>query len=800
MSVLKRIERWFVVIAQAVYTHKYAVLILTLMLTLIIAMQSFKLKIDTRDEAFFHADDPTMLAYNDFREQFGQDDTFIIALKPDNGLTPDFFKLLYRIHTDLETKVPYLDDITSLVNGRILRAQGDTLMVEDLMAIPPETASESDQMMTLMARYPMFDRLLISPDRSMVTILIRAVAVKPALEDDLMQGFEEGSGSENTALTTYLSNDENMQIYATITQVLNSYQNQGIQFHTAGTPVFVAEITQGIMDDLGVMVPLSIILIILFLTILFRRISGVLFPLIVVVFSLLSTLGIMALSGVAVSTIIQILPTFLIVVGIADSVHILTLFYQKLNLGNHKREAIIHAIEKAGLPVFMTSITTACGLYSFTWADVASVAQLGYMAPMGVMLAFLYTIILLPALIAIFPAKMAKHENSDKPPLMDTIFAGITHLTVRHPMLITLIATTITTASAISATTVKFSHNAMTWFPKGTPVRESTEIIDRVNGGSVMLEITIDSGRENGLQQPDRLNRMDQATQHIPSIQAHHIRAAKAWSIVDVLKEINRALNQDRDQAYVLPQTKELVAQELILFESSGSDDLEDVTDSQYRIGRISLLAPFTDSVLYKDYADKIEQYLSELFPSESVTLTGHMSLFIQITKNFIASMAKSYVIALVLITLLMFLMLGSIRTGAMSIVANITPILMVFGLMGVLSIPLDMGTILIGSIVLGLVVDDTIHFLHHFRRAFSESGDVEAAILETMFSTGRALLITSAVLCGGFFIYTLSFLSTNVRFGLLTGCAVIFALIADFFLVPALLVLVYGRNPEKHH
>ncbi len=130
-----------------------------------------------------------------------------------------------------------------------------------------------------------------------------------------------------------------------------------------------------------------------------------------------------------------------------------------------------------------------------------------------------------------------------------------------------------------------------------------------------------------------------------------------------------------------------------------------------------------------------------------------------------------------------------------MSIVANIIPIVAVFGLMGLLGIPLDMGTILIGSIVLGLVVDDTIHFLHHFRRAFDTSGNTETAIRATMFSTGRALVITSIVLCGGFFTYTLSFLSSNVRFGLLSGCAVLFALAADFFLVPALLVLVYKRK-----
>ncbi|MBT8358243.1 MAG: MMPL family transporter, partial [Desulfobacterales bacterium] len=250
--------------------------------------------------------------------------------------------------------------------------------------------------------------------------------------------------------------------------------------------------------------------------------------------------------------------------------------------------------------------------------------------------------------------------------------------------------------------------------------------------------------------------------------------------------------------AYILPNTREMIAQELILFESSGSDDLEDVTESTYQTGRLSILAPFTDSVLYKDYVEKVQEYLSKQFPKERVTLTGHISLFVQITKNFITSMAKSYLFALLAITFLMLLMIGRVRIGLMSMVANIVPVICIFGVMGLCDIPLDMATILVGSIVLGLVVDDTIHFLHHFRRAYEETSSVELAVRETLYSTGRALLITSLVLCGGFFIYTTSFLVVNIRFGLLTGCAVLFALAADFLLVPALLSLAYKKRLNK--
>jgi predicted RND superfamily exporter protein len=160
--------------------------------------------------------------------------------------------------------------------------------------------------------------------------------------------------------------------------------------------------------------------------------------------------------------------------------------------------------------------------------------------------------------------------------------------------------------------------------------------------------------------------------------------------------------------------------------------------------------------------------------------------------------MAKSYVFAVIVITFLMVLMIGRIRIGLLSMVANLAPILLVFGIMGRYRIPLDMATIMIGSIVLGLVVDDTIHFLHHFRRAYEESGSVESAVHETFHSAGRAMVITSLVLSGGFFIYMASYLACNTRFGLLAGCGVMFALAADFFIVPAMLTLVYGTKREK--
>jgi hypothetical protein len=363
--------------------------------------------------------------------------------------------------------------------------------------------------------------------------------------------------------------------------------------------------------------------------------------------------------------------------------------------------------------------------------------------------------------------------------------------------LISLISGIVVAGAFIGAMSVKFSHNALAWFPEDSEIRVATRLLDKAHGGSVMIEVLIDTGEENGLHDPERLLMLETAAARIPGIQMHGIKAAKAWSLADVVKETNRALHEDRDEAYSIPDNRELIAQELILFESSGSDDLEDFADSGYRTARLSILGPFADAILYKDYVEEIQADMQELFPSATITLTGKIPLFVTIIGNLVTSLAKSYIFAIIVITLLMIFLIGRVGIGLMSMIANVTPIIGILGLMGIKRIPMDMSSIMIGSLVLGLVIDDTIHFLHHFRKAYEETGNVEEAVRTTLFTAGRAMVITSLVLSGGFFIYLAAYMESNVRYGLLGGSAVVFALVADFFLVPALLSLVYGRKTK---
>ncbi|OGW36428.1 MAG: hypothetical protein A2010_02590 [Nitrospirae bacterium GWD2_57_9] len=798
-DIRQRVEIYFERLARLVYRNKVKALVLMAAITLVPASFLPRLTMDTTNESFFRKDDDSIIRYNAFKDQFGKDDFFVVAINAPDVFDSAFLAKLKDLHDDLKARVPYLDDINSLINARNTRGEGNTLIVEDLMKRWPENGQDLKALRERVLSNPLYRDLLVSEDGRYTTIILKAQTyVSAGAGDDALAGFDDGQGTEGkTANGSYLSNEQNSEMTRVIREVVKNHEGPGFRIFVAGSPVVVADIEQGISRTLSIMIPLSFLVIILFLFVMFRRISGVIYPLLAMVLSLLASFGMMAVAGLPITHITSILPTFLLVVGIGDSVHILAIFYMKFDEGAGKEDAIAYALGHSALAVLMTSLTTAAGLLSFVTADVAPIVDLGYIAPAGVMLALLYTIILIPALVALFPMKKTMPHGQGTP-VMDRVLTGIAKTACMHPWKIVFISLAIASLSVVGMTGLRFSHNGLKWLPDDYPVRKATEVIDANLRGAVTLEVVIDTGRENGLHDPAVLNRLEESVRFVSDLRVGQLEVGKAWTITAILKEIHRALNENRPEFYALPQERKLAAQEFLLFENSGSDDLEDVVDASFRMARFTIKTTFDDAMAYKALMDNIRHHFEAAFPEARVTTTGVMALFASMLHNAITTMAKSYIIALSIITLLMIFLIGRVRIGLLSMVPNLMPIMMVLGIMGWFGIPLDLGTILVGSIAIGLVVDDTIHFMHNFRRYVEQTSDVEQAILKTMQTTGRAMLITSVVLAAGFFLNVAAEMKNTIYFGLLTGASVVFALIADYFLTPALMVVVFRAGKRQ--
>ncbi|MDY6934908.1 MAG: MMPL family transporter [Spirochaetota bacterium] len=794
-KIIQKIEDGFEAYGHFLYQHRYIAVLIIVLLSAVMVFQLPKLRVDTSIEGFLDEEDPIRITYNAFREQFGRDDRLIIAIKPNDVFNMKFLSKLKALHEDMENNVPFLNDITSLINARSTRGMRDELIVEELMEKWPRNNADLIEVKKRVLSNPIYRNMLISEDGRFTTIILQVDAFYSSDDEtDELLGFEDQEGKRRL-----LTDRENSIIVEAVNDVIERHKGEDFLIYFAGSPVVMDNLKKGMMRDIRRFMGVVILLVCILLFFLFRRVSGVILPLFVVLLSLFSTLGLMAFFEIPIHLPTQILPSFLLAVGVGDSVHILTIFYRRLKEGDAKEEAVCFSLAHAGMPIVMTSVTTAGALLSFSTAQIEPISALGIFSSIGVILALLFSIILLPALLSIIPFGKGRDSNILQA-FLDRILIKSGDFATMHPWRIVLVSMVLIAFSFIGISRLWFTHYPLYWLPDNSHIRRSTEAIDRELKGSVFLEVVINTGVENGLYSPDILNKLEdlgESTQRL-RYEENNLFVGKTMSVVDILKEIHQALNEERPEFYAIPQKGDLIAQEFLLFENSGSDDLEDFVDSQFSKARFSVKLPFLDSMAYKDFFDELEGRFRQVLGNKiDVTLTGIGAILMRTFNAVIVSMAMSYLIAGIVITFLMILLIADFRMGIVSMIPNLMPVVIILGIMGWLNLPLDIFTMLIGSIAIGLAVDDTIHFMHNFRRYYKRSGDAKFAVRETLQIAGRAMLFTSLVLSGGFFIYLLSSMNNLFNFGLLTGLTILLAFLSDVLLAPALMTLVTRFWPK---
>ena len=482
--------------------------------------------------------------------------------------------------------------------------------------------------------------------------------------------------------------------------------------------------------------------------------------------------------------------------SVGYAVHILAIFYVQYQGGRGKEDAIAYAVGHSGLAVVLTALTTAASLFSFAFAELTAIADLGFFGASGVLLAMVYTFVMLPPSIALIPIRRKSAAGEDKKSAaMDRLLLSFSNVATRHPRKVVSGALLLFAVAIYYTCQVSYSHNVLNWINDREAIKADVPYVDRHLKGSVILEVLLDTGRDNGVQEPDFLAGIETLTADLLADETRHLKVGKVFSINDILKETHRSLHANQPDYYRLPGDRRVISQELLLFENSGSEDLERVVDGSYRLTRVSVKVPWSDAMHLRELVAFVQERAAENLPGvKTVTVTGIPAILSRSIPASLHSMAKSYAIAFVVITFLMIYHVGSVKIGLLSMISNLLPIFMTMGLMGLFAIKIDMSTIMIGSIAIGIVVDDTLHFMYNFRKFYEDGADAAGAIRKTMLGTGRALLLTSLILSSGFFILMTASLPLLIVFGFLTGLTIIFALLADFFVNPALMVLVTGQ------
>lgn len=769
------IEMRFANFGRAVCRRPWLFLLLSILAFLSMAYSIPQIRMDTSAEGLLHREAPSLTVYEEFRRQFGRDQMVIIGLNPEDIFDRTFLDTLRELHSALEEEVPYVDEVTSLINVEHMRGEDDDLIVEDLLEeLPRDEKGMKDLKNTVLAN-PLYRNIIISDDGSFTVVIL-----KPVL-------FIPGSGEEPAPL----GEEEFGQLADAVSRVCDRFRSPDFPLYLGGDIMAENVLKTMTMNTMYRFTAISAMVIVVVFAFLFRRLSAVIIPLIIVLCSLYSTIGLMAAFGVPITLNTTILPSFILAVGIGDSVHIMAIYYRHLRKKGDRTEAVSFALGHSGLAVVMTTMTTAGGLLSFATAGIAPVANLGIFAAVGVSLALLFTLVALPAMLAVTPMRKKDVIRTSGSGL-DNFLGGVGDFATAHPWKIVIISVFLFLGSLLLALQLHFSHNSLTYLKEDVPVRKATEIIDSKLKGSVNVEVLVDTGTPQGLYDPVVMNRIEEAQQMAEGLVIGGKPVGRATAVTDMVKEINKALNSGAASEYRIPEDRELIAQELLLYEIGGGENLDEVVDRDYSKARITVRVPWVDAVIYNKALAELEQNMQDIFSDKaSVTITGLAKIIISTLAEIIHTMGESYLIAGCVITVLMVLLIGNIRLGLSSMAPNVLPIVLGLGLMKIAGIPLDYSTIMVGGIAIGLAVDDTVHFMHNFRRYYAHTGDAREAVRMTLTTTGRAMLFTTIILASGFYILIFAELRSTMNFGIITGFTITTALMADFLLAPAMMVLL---------
>jgi hypothetical protein len=563
-----------------------------------------------------------------------------------------------------------------------------------------------------------------------------------------------------------------------------------------GMPVLNYEKRSYYNTEAGRVFGISVLIIIVVLILLLRSFRGLLVPFITAISSILWIFGAMGWVGVRVDSSVMIVPILLaLAVSIGYSIHIFNFFKQKFLTTGKRKEAIYYAMEHAGWPILFTAATTVAALFSFLFVSIKTVRWMGLSAGVCVVAAYIIVVLFTPAILSFGKDRQPHPEYATKGGRrMERFLMGFGDWVLARPARILIAFGIIVAVLVVGLTRVEVDMRMKKMGLK-VPFRAKLWHINNTKVGSMWsYDVTLAFPEGDRAKDPQVLRNLDRLAGEIDQFPA----VSRVYSLADVVKDLNQVMHGNAPQAYSIPDDKELVSQLLLLYEMSGGTEAENWVDYDYTTLRISAeVGDFVANEFQRQWED-LERRARELFPDAKIGIVGVAVQFATMAVYIAKGQIYSLLIALLVITVLMTIVFNSVKTGLIGMIPNIAPAIFAGGLMGYLEAPLDMMTMIIGPMILGLAVDDTIHFITHCKLEFWRTGSYEKAIRETFRTVGKALFMTSLILALGFVAYLSSLDKMYFHLGLYSIVAITAALLADFMVTPILIMWTKPFGKEK--
>ena len=745
-----------------VVNHPWLIIFLTLILVAAAAAGIKNFEFTNNYRIFFGKDNPQLLAFDAVQNTYSKSDNLMFVLEPENGdvITRENLQAVVEL-TKEAWQLPYSSRVDSITNFQHTVAEEDDLIVEDLVIAP------------------------LSSTEARLAYIKQVALQEPLLNNRLVSPSGHVTGVNVTMQLPGTNPMEAMEIAAVARKMAAEFTktHPDIKVHLTGMVMLNNAFGEASMADNKTLVPLMYGIVILVLILCLRSFTGTVSVVVLMFFSIISAVGLGIWMGIKITPTAAISPTIILTMAVADCVHFLVTMLHNMRLGRDKKEAIQESLRINLQPIFLTSATTAIGFLSLNFSDAPPFRDLGNIVAMGVIIAFILAVTFLPALMVILPVKVRQKEELD-----NSYMKSLAEFVIRRRKALLVGNCLLAFGLIVLIPLNELNDEFVKYFDETIEFRRATDFLNENLGGIYSIEYAMDTGTVGAISEPVFLSQVDAFKNWLfKQSEVVHVN-----TISDTFKRLNKNMHGDEHEWYRLPEQRDLAAQYLLLYEMSlpYGLDLNDQINLDKSGIRVIVTMHNLSTKQMLDIEQRINDWLQINMSEVNIAGASPVLMFSHIGKRNVIRMLIGTLAALVLISIILIAAFRSLKLGLISLIPNLIPAGMSFGIWALIDGRIGLSLSVVTGMTLGIVVDDTVHFISKYQRARIDHGYNSKDAVRYAFSTvGVALWITSAVLISGFIVLSTSHFTMNNGMGLMTAITIAIALFMDFLLLPPLLM-----------
>jgi hydrophobe/amphiphile efflux-3 (HAE3) family protein len=775
---ITKINTWFQRLAGIILKFRWICILFFILAMAAAAAGLGRLEADIDQERWFLEDDALLAAKDRFEKIFGNDEFCGILVEAENVFDPAVLARIREMGRELMDQVPYADDVVSLTDIEFTLGTDEGMEISDLVPDPVPSSPEAIARIKALAfSKPSMKNRIVSEDGRQTWIMLR---MKPIPDDWREKGVD----------------DPGLAIGRLVNEIAAREKYRDLHPKTTGLPVINLEKQNFFEKETPRLLGISLILMVAVLALFLRSVQGVVFPLVTSISAMVLVFGVQGFLGIRHDPSMLFLPVFLsLAISTGYSIHVFNFFTQAFDKTGQRSAALVHAVAETGWPLLFSALTTIAAMLSFLFIPMRPLRWVGMTGACLVAVTYLLVLVLLPSLLSFGKDRRPRAPSMGKKGrALDRIMGYLGTRVLNRPGITLTVFALIVAVCLAGITRFEVSFDICRTFGLKVPyVNRLYEIGTSRVGSLYSYDVALEFDQPGAAKDPENLRRFEQLVEEVKTFRL----TKKTTSLLDIIKDMNQVFHAGDPGFYSIPEDREMIAQLLLLYENAGGAEAEKWVDYDYQRLRLMVEIGDYNSGEAARGLRQIQERGRELFPDAKVLLIGSISQFTVMQDYVTWGQIKSFFIALGLIALLMTVVFGSLKIGLIGMIPNIAPALAVGGIMGFAGIPLDMMTVTVIPMLLGLAVDDTIHFINHSQLEFERSRSYRESVRRVFLTVGRAMFLTSLVLILTFSAYLCSAANVFVNMGMLVAAGILAALAADYFITPVLLTLFRSFGKE---